>query len=272
MEEPGYPSARQAFMAAGAQLIPVPVDQDGMNVAEIIRRGRNARAVYITPSHQYPLGMTMGATRRMLLLNWAVRTGAWIIEDDYDSEYQVWKPPDRFASRPGHRCEGHLCRDLQQSHVSRFAPGLRGCSQGFGTRILRRSGCRRCLFIDSLSGGLDRFHPRGTLRSPYTPDANALYGAAKSARKGDPRPDGRYARSDWCRSGDASGGTAAARHQRCGGFEEAARRGISAMPLSSCYLRPPARGGLILGYGGTNAHQIHDGIRKLRMSVLSAQA
>ncbi len=52
---------------------------------------------------------------------------------------------------------------------------------------------------------------------------------------------------------------------------EAAQRGISAIPLSSCYLKPPARGGLILGYGGTNAHQIHDGISKLRMSVQSAR-
>src|SRR6202790_5479681 len=93
MEEPGYPGAHQAFMTAGAHLIPVPVDDEGINVAELLRRGRDARAVYVTPSHQYPMGMTMGATRRMLLLNWAVRFGAWIIEDDYDSEY-------RFGSRP----------------------------------------------------------------------------------------------------------------------------------------------------------------------------
>ena len=70
MEEPGYPSARHAFMTAGAQVIPVRVDHNGMDVAEVIRRGRNARVVYVTPSHQYPMGMTMSATRRMLLLNW----------------------------------------------------------------------------------------------------------------------------------------------------------------------------------------------------------
>src|SRR6202047_1694386 len=93
IEEPGYPGARQAFLTAGAQLIPVPVDHDGINVAEIIGRGRDARAAYVTPSHQYPMGVTMGATRRMLLLHWAVRSGAWIIEDDYDSEY-------RFGSHP----------------------------------------------------------------------------------------------------------------------------------------------------------------------------
>jgi GntR family transcriptional regulator/MocR family aminotransferase len=93
MEEPGYPSARHAFMTAGAQVIPVQVDHNGMDVAEVIRRGRNARVVYVTPSHQYPMGMTMSAARRMLLLNWAARAGVWIIEDDYDSEY-------RFGTRP----------------------------------------------------------------------------------------------------------------------------------------------------------------------------
>src|SRR5205807_2537875 len=93
MEEPGYPGARQAFMTAGARLIPVPVDHEGMNVPEIIPRGGKARAVYVTPSHQYPMGMTMSATRRMLLLHWAMRSGAWIIEDDYNREVS-------FVSRP----------------------------------------------------------------------------------------------------------------------------------------------------------------------------
>ncbi len=93
MEEPGYPSARQAFLAAGAQVVPVPVDQEGIDVSRLTRLGRGARAVYVTPSHQYPMGMVMTATRRMLLLQWAARAGAWIIEDDYDSEY-------RFGSRP----------------------------------------------------------------------------------------------------------------------------------------------------------------------------
>src|SRR5882724_1754806 len=106
MEEPGYPDARQIFMAAGAKVIPVRVDQDGMNVAEIIRQGRGARAVYITPSHQYPLGTTMSASRRMLLLNWAVRSGAWIIEDDYDSEYRFGSHP--IASLQGLDTDGRV--------------------------------------------------------------------------------------------------------------------------------------------------------------------
>src|SRR5216684_5594502 len=121
IEEPGYPGARHAFMTAGAQLIPIRVDQDGMNVAELIGRGRHARAVYVTPSHQYPMGMAMSAARRMLLLNWAARSGAWIIEDDYDSEY-------RFASRPIASLQG-LDTDGRVIYIGTFSkvmfPALR---------------------------------------------------------------------------------------------------------------------------------------------------
>src|SRR5215472_1620726 len=92
-EDPGYPGAQLAFTTAGAQLIPVSADGEGMVVPEILIRRRSARIAYVTPSHQYPLGTTMSAARRMSLLNWAVRSGSWIIEDDYDSEY-------RFGSRP----------------------------------------------------------------------------------------------------------------------------------------------------------------------------
>src|SRR5215469_3787818 len=93
MEEPGYPGAHRAFMMADVKPVAVPVDQNGLMVEEGIRRSVHARAAYITPSHQYPLGMTMSAARRMMLLNWAAKRRAWIIEDDYDSEY-------RFGSRP----------------------------------------------------------------------------------------------------------------------------------------------------------------------------
>jgi GntR family transcriptional regulator/MocR family aminotransferase len=93
VEEPGYFGAHRAFRAAGAQMVPVPVDADGLNVAALQRRGANVRAVYVTPSHQYPLGMTMSASRRFALLDWAARHDAWILEDDYDSEF-------RYVSRP----------------------------------------------------------------------------------------------------------------------------------------------------------------------------
>jgi GntR family transcriptional regulator / MocR family aminotransferase len=93
MEEPGYRLARNVFVAAGCRPIPVPVDEEGLHVAAGIKRCAQARAAYVTPSHQYPLGSTMSAARRLQLLQWAQQQGAWIIEDDYDSEYRFASPP-----------------------------------------------------------------------------------------------------------------------------------------------------------------------------------
>jgi GntR family transcriptional regulator/MocR family aminotransferase len=93
MEEPGYSLARRAFTAARCRIITVPVDRDGMDIAQGEMRHKNVRAAFVTPSHQFPLGWTMSIARRLQLLDWAQRTGAWIIEDDYDSEY-------RYGSKP----------------------------------------------------------------------------------------------------------------------------------------------------------------------------
>jgi len=93
LEEPGYDGALGALSAAGARVIAVPVDQDGLNVREGIRRSADARLAYVTPSHQFPLGGSMSLSRRLELLRWAERSGAWIVEDDYDSEL-------RYADRP----------------------------------------------------------------------------------------------------------------------------------------------------------------------------
>ena len=93
MEDPGYFGASIAFRNAGACLIPVPVDEQGLLVSAGLRTSRDARGVYVTPAHQFPLGMTMSLERRMQVLLWASRTGAFVIEDDYDSEY-------RFEGRP----------------------------------------------------------------------------------------------------------------------------------------------------------------------------
>ena len=93
MEEPGYAGARIALSAAGATLVPVTVDAEGL----VVERGRmvapRARMAYVSPSHQYPLGVTMSAPRRLDLLRWATEAGSWVLEDDYDSEF-------RYDARP----------------------------------------------------------------------------------------------------------------------------------------------------------------------------
>lgn len=90
VEDPGYPPARACFTAQGGKVVPVPVDGEGIIVEQL---PKNARMVYVTPSHQFPLGMPMSLERRIALLEWAQRSGAVIIEDDYDGEY-------RFEGRP----------------------------------------------------------------------------------------------------------------------------------------------------------------------------
>jgi GntR family transcriptional regulator/MocR family aminotransferase len=93
MEDPGYPGASQAFQSAGASVIPVPVDADGMDVGRAMELSPVARVVYVTPANQFPLGMVMSAERRIQLLSWAARAEAWIIEDEYDAEYRYFGKP-----------------------------------------------------------------------------------------------------------------------------------------------------------------------------------
>lgn len=90
IEDPGYLPARRLFESLGARVVPVPVDNEGLQVESL---PREAGLVYVTPSHQFPLGMPMSLARRLALLEWSGRTGAAIVEDDYDSEF-------RFDGRP----------------------------------------------------------------------------------------------------------------------------------------------------------------------------
>ena len=92
LEEPGYLGARNAMLSAGAKVIPVPVDHDGMNT-DISSTLSPPKLIYTTPSHQYPLGVTMSLPRRMALLAQAAQHNAWIIEDDYDSEFSYDQRP-----------------------------------------------------------------------------------------------------------------------------------------------------------------------------------
>ena len=93
IEDPGYTLTRLTLAASGAKVCAIPVDQHGVNVTEGIRRAPKARAVFITASHQFPTGVPLSMARRLELLAWARESGAWIIEDDYASEF-------RYGGRP----------------------------------------------------------------------------------------------------------------------------------------------------------------------------
>ena len=267
LEEPGYPSARQAFIAVGADLVPVQVDDEGMKIDGFIRRGRAARAVYITPSHQYPLGSTMSATRRMLLLNWAVRTGAWIIEDDYDSEY-------RFGSRPIASLQG-LDVDARVVYIGTFSkvmfPALRlgyivipkdlvpAFAAARDAADVFSSTLYQAVMTDFIRDGHFARHIR-RMRMLYADRRRALVQAIR----------GQMAKTVEIAGAEAGMHLVAMLPPGTNDVtvsRKAAHLGVSATPLSTCYLKPPAQPGLILGYGGVNERQIQEGVRKLALSL-----
>jgi GntR family transcriptional regulator/MocR family aminotransferase len=109
MEEPGYPGAGVVFGAVGARIRRVPVDNEGLDFEQGRKRWSAPKLVYVTPGHQFPLGVTMSLRRRLALLEWARRSGTLIFEDDYDSEY-------RYSGRPIPAMQG-----LDRSGVVIFA-------------------------------------------------------------------------------------------------------------------------------------------------------
>jgi len=116
VEEPGYPGIRAVLGAADLRIRPLPVDEDGLDVAAGARLAPGARLACVAPSHQYPLGVVMSLKRRLDLLGWARESGAWVIEDDYDSEF-------RYAGRPLAAMQG-LDRDGRVIYVGSFSKSL----------------------------------------------------------------------------------------------------------------------------------------------------
>ena len=260
-EEPGYPGAHRAFAIAGARAVPVPVDADGLDVEAGLARAPQARAAYVTPSHQYPLGMTLSATRRMQLLGWAARHDGWIIEDDYDSEY-------RYAGHPIAAVQGLSAEDrviyagtfskvlfpalrvgylvIPKSLVAGFS-AARDAIDLFPATLFQRA------LADFIREGHFARHVR-RMRMLYMKRRALLIAALQADGRLDivsaeagmhlvallPR-----GADDWAIS------------------REAAAAGLSVQPLSLCCLEKPKRPGLILGYGGTDARQIVAGMRRL---------
>jgi GntR family transcriptional regulator / MocR family aminotransferase len=106
LEDPGYLGARAAFAAAEARVVSVPVDGEGISVTAGMRLAPAARAAFVSPSHQHPLGVVMSAARRQALLDWARAADAWIFEDDYDSEIRYRGRP--LASLQGLDADGRV--------------------------------------------------------------------------------------------------------------------------------------------------------------------
>jgi GntR family transcriptional regulator/MocR family aminotransferase len=266
-EDPGYDGARGAFLAAGATLLSVPVDDDGLNVKLGIARGVDARLAYVTPSHQFPLGVTMSLPRRRELLEWAGRSGAWIFEDDYDSEF-------RYTHRPLPALQGldrHECVIYSGSFSKVLFPGLR-----LGYLVAPRavldtflrvrfltdvhpSTITQAVLADFIGEGHFERHLR-RMRTLYFERQQVLVRNARTHLAGilrvQPSPGGMHLVGWLPPDVDDREATRAAK--ACG---------IVVAPLSFFMSHRPDRSGLLLGYAGLTPAQIAAGSRRLAAAL-----
>ncbi|MCW3060860.1 MAG: PLP-dependent aminotransferase family protein [Capsulimonas sp.] len=267
MEEPGYFGAKGALLGAGALLVPVPVDGEGLDSAQGRRLAPNARLAFVTPSHQMPLGVTMSLPRRLALLEWARDSNAWIIEDDYDSEY-------RYASRPLAALQSldtHerviytgtfskvLFPSLRLGYI--VAPSALVDSLTAARRLMdSHSPLRDQLILTEFmrEGHFERHIRR--MRALYQERQSMLLEAARRELAGvlDIAP--------------ADGGMHLVGYLPLGTDDrqaalEAKRQGVRAQALSYNYLEAPERSGLVLGYAAASPAEIIEGVRGLATAL-----
>jgi GntR family transcriptional regulator/MocR family aminotransferase len=266
IEEPHYPGAREAFLGAGARLIPVPVDRDGLDVAKLRQSARYARLVSVTPSHQFPTGGIMPLARRLALLQWAQMKRAYVVEDDYESEY-------RYAHRPVEAIQG-LDRAGRVIYIGTLSkvlfPALRlgyiVAPEALITplRAAKRAADRHTAsFLQDIvtrfirEGHFERHLRR--VRATLAGRRAALLDAIRTQLGERVEVSGADAGLHlllWIR-GMRSGKPLAALIAR------AAKAKVGVYPVTPYYLTPPRRAGLLLGYAGLDESEIRAGVECL---------
>jgi GntR family transcriptional regulator/MocR family aminotransferase len=263
LEEPGYPGARAAFTLNGARIVPVPVDGDGLQVSEGVRAAPDARLAYVTPSHQYPLGVTMSLERRLELLDWARGAGAWIIEDDYDGEF-------RFDGRSPAAIQG-IDQDARVVYTGTFSkvlfPSIRLAYAVVPADLVAPFTIARGL-LDGHTAPLHQvalaeFFAEGhfgvhvrRLRGLYRERRDVLVDEVNRTLAGR------------MRLGPADGGMhvvgyLADAEDDVRAAARAAEEAVDVHPLARYYLGPPAARGLVLGYGALAPDVIRAGVQAL---------
>lgn len=268
-EDPGYPAARATLQSVDANIELVPVDDQGMNVEYGATRCASPRLIYVTPSHQYPLGVTMPAARRLQLLEVARSADAWVLEDDYDSEY-------RHRSHPIHSIQG-LDANERVIYLGTFSkvlyPSLR---LGYVivppplvepmTRARMLAGrtsptIDQAVVADFIEEGHFERHVR-RMRSAYRERQEALLDGAKEFLDGvvtiHPPQAGMHV-IGWLHGIDDRKASRAA-----------ARLNIEAAPLSAYCVEAKLRSGLLLGYGCITPRQIRAGVETLARALETA--
>jgi len=265
LEDPGYPGARVALSAAGALLVRLPVDAEGADITAAV--SSKAHVAFVTPSHHFPLGVTMSITRRLALLEWAERNGAWVLEDDYDSEYRYRGKP--LPSLQGLDPAGRVV--YMGSFSKTMFPSLR-----LGFLVLppelveafRRARSvidghspmtEQAVLADFISEGHFARHIR-RMRALYQERQSVLVEAARRELDGllEIRPsDGGMHLVGWLPIGvdDVKAS------------ERALAHGVYTRPLSSCSVAKVRRGGLLLGYAALTIPQIREGVSKLAQAL-----
>jgi len=272
LEEPGYTGARAALIGAGARVVPVPVDGNGMHVAAGIKRAPAARLAYVTPSHQFPLGVQMTLPRRQALLAWARRARAWIVEDDYDCGFH-------YGSRPMPCLQG-LDTDGRVIYVGTFSktlfPALRlgyviAPADLAGSMAVARAACGfhppvldQGVLAELMDAGAFERHLQ-RMRGEYRRRLAALIESAARHGRGlltlRPVTTGLHAIADLHGVDDQAA------------FREAIAHGVEVMPVSAyCFDRRRApQQGLVLGFGSVRPELLDAGMRQLAAAIRAAR-
>jgi len=274
VEEPGYAGVRGALAAAGARPVAVPVDEQGLDIARGARLAPAARMVCVAPSHQHPLGVVMSLPRRLETLDWAEANDAWVLEDDYDSEY-------RYAGRPLAALQG-LDRGERVIYVGSFSkvmfPTLRLGYLVVPEPLVAPVQAARAVVDDHASmlaqPALAQFIADGHFAS-HLRRMRALYAGRQQALLA---AAGRELDGLLSLSPDESGmhllATLApplARHlDDRAAAACAAAAGIVTAPLSTFYAGPPQRQGLLLGYAGFDAAALAAATGRLARALAAA--
>lgn len=269
IEEPHYPGARRILASAGARLIPLGVDEDGLDTSALDALPSDVRLVYVTPSHQYPTGGMLPVSRRLHLVEWAATTGAMIVEDDYDAEFQ-------FALRPVEALKS-IDRSGRVVYVGTFSkvlsPDLR---VGY---VVAPAGLREPL--RRLIEVMDRQCPillQGALAELFR-DGHFERHVRRVRRRHAARREAlldaleRHLASRVRVQGSAAGVhvlvwiPALPVHRVPDLVAEGHRRGVVLHPVATAFLGEVPTAGLVLGYGGLTESGIREGVRRLAAAL-----
>jgi GntR family transcriptional regulator/MocR family aminotransferase len=260
IEDPSYQGTREVLRAAGARLQPVAVDGDGLNVAAL---PEHARMAFVTPSHQFPTGTILSLARRQTLLEWARQKNAVIVEDDYDGEFRY--EGQRLESLQGMDSEGRVIYvgTFSRTVFSALRIGylivpkpLQGAFAAAKWLCDRHTATlEQEALATFITSGLYERHLR-RVRRRNTAARNVLLAAIHKHLDGrvDVTGDGSGAHIVlWLREGRSEEQTIA----------DAAAASVGVYGISNYFLKPPPRGGVLLGYSRMREREIREGIKRL---------